>query len=374
MAGTDKPKAKPQKPAKVTAARIAKMMAEGAAMIRNMTPEERDMIIAKSMSEESASNADEAAEAKEDANESEWAQCEGELFAAKFRSFWNKYYTDCGATFEQTTSIPAMCHTYPASDCSTKAMDTLQIMSVKVTSIKDGLGLDWPLEVFGIVAARDVLDHKRNIIFHRPRTDCQIITQDDCYLALTGPTRAIAVSVDPSYIEVSLKVKGTTEAEDTDLSDLVLMYRTGCCPGSVFPSRLSTLEIEFRHINRSVEATVHIKVIGGSWPDGFHGEFSAGISSSDDLQVKLLDFEDGGLPVNADGEIKLSRRMVSVGVESNLKVSVRARPINKDHAAESSEAVLKCQRAGTSPSGIKLSVGSCNMEVSVAWSCFRRAW
>lgn len=196
----------------------------------------------------------------------------------------------------------------------------------------------------------------------------------DCYLALTGPTRAIAVSVDPSYIEVSLKVKGTTEAEDTDLSDLVLMYRTGCCPGSVFPSRLSTLEIEFRHINRSVEATVHIKVIGGSWPDGFHGEFSAGISSSDDLQVKLLDFEDGGLPVNADGEIKLSRRVVSVGVESNLKVSVRARPINKDHAAESSEAVLKCQRAGTSPSGIKLSVGSCNMEVSVAWSCFRRAW
>jgi hypothetical protein len=49
-------------------------------------------------------------------------------------------------------------------------------MSVKVTSIKECL--HWPLEVFGIIAVRDVLDHKRNIIFHRPRSNCQTITQD----------------------------------------------------------------------------------------------------------------------------------------------------------------------------------------------------
>jgi hypothetical protein len=44
-----------------------------------------------------------------------------------------------------------------------KTMDGMQVLSVKITSIKESL--HWPLQVFGVVAARDVLDHKRNIIF-----------------------------------------------------------------------------------------------------------------------------------------------------------------------------------------------------------------
>jgi hypothetical protein len=55
------------------------------------------------------------------------------------------------------------------------AMDTLQVISVKVASIKKGLR--WPLQVFGMVSARDVLDRKRNIIFHRGRDNCQTITK-----------------------------------------------------------------------------------------------------------------------------------------------------------------------------------------------------
>ncbi|KAI5021075.1 hypothetical protein ZWY2020_054485 [Hordeum vulgare] len=155
-----------------------------------------------------------------------------------------------------------MCHTNRASDCSAEVMDTLQIMSVKVTSIEGSL--HWPLEVFGIIAAREFLDRKRNVIFHRPRTNCQTINQDDCSLALTGPTRAIVVSYDPTYLEVFLKVKGTTEPEDKDLSALVVVFRAGACPQSVYPSRLSTLEIKFDHIYHSVEATVFIRIIDGS--------------------------------------------------------------------------------------------------------------
>ncbi|XBH98626.1 hypothetical protein VPH35_128112 [Triticum aestivum] len=223
-------------------------MAEGAAMIRKLTPEERARIIAKSMAEKSAREADEAGG---DEQESGPAQCEEESFAAEFRSFWDRFYARCcGATFDQTTSIPAMCHTNPASERSAKAMDTLQIMSVKVASINGDLR--WPLEVFGMIAARDVLDQKRNFIFHRARTNCQTITQEDCYLALAGSTRAIVVAYDPSYIEVSLKVKGTTESEDKDLSALVVVFRAGYCPESVYPSRLSTLEFKFDHIQESL--------------------------------------------------------------------------------------------------------------------------
>jgi hypothetical protein len=55
-------------------------------------------------------------------------------------------------------------------------METLQMVSVKVASIKEPLC--WPLQVFGIVAVRDVLDHKRNLIFQRPRNNCQNITDE----------------------------------------------------------------------------------------------------------------------------------------------------------------------------------------------------
>ncbi|KAI4980330.1 hypothetical protein ZWY2020_020815 [Hordeum vulgare] len=176
----------------------------------------------------------------------------------------------------------------------------------------------------------------------------------DCSLALTGPTCAIVVSYDPTYLEVFLKVKGTTESEDKDLSALVVVFRAGACPQSVYPSRLSTLEIKFDHIYHSVEATVFIRIIDGSWSDGFRGVFSAASGSDDNLQVKLLDFGDGGLPVDANGVITLSRPVVSVKLERNLKVSVMAFPISKGYAIETSEAILKPHRAGVSPPDINL--------------------
>ena len=69
-----------------------------------------------------------------------------------------------------------MRYTYPAPDDSPKAMETLQIMSVKIAAIKEGLR--WPLQVFGMVAVRDILDHKRNIIFQRQSNNCQIINKN----------------------------------------------------------------------------------------------------------------------------------------------------------------------------------------------------
>jgi hypothetical protein len=53
----------------------------------------------------------------------------------------------------------------------------LQIVSIKIASIRGGLR--WPIDVFGMVTARDVLDldRKRNIIFARARSNCQIITE-----------------------------------------------------------------------------------------------------------------------------------------------------------------------------------------------------
>ena len=80
--------------------------------------------------------------------------------------------------------IPSMLYTDGPAPCSSGSpMTTLQIFSVKVVGIKQSL--HWPLDVYGIVAARDCLDHTRNIIFSRARDNCQTITKEVCISSLT---------------------------------------------------------------------------------------------------------------------------------------------------------------------------------------------
>ena len=58
---------------------------------------------------------------------------------------------------------------------------TLQIFSFKIANIDLDLQwplLEWPLKVYGLVAARDNVDRRRNILFHRRRDNFQEITQE----------------------------------------------------------------------------------------------------------------------------------------------------------------------------------------------------
>ena len=75
----------------------------------------------------------------------------------------------------------------PALDNFTAyALDALQIFSVKVAATSGGL--QWPLDVFGIVTMRDSVDRNRNVVFHRTRDNCQTLTEqvsDLIFLYLT---------------------------------------------------------------------------------------------------------------------------------------------------------------------------------------------
>ncbi|XP_047057450.1 uncharacterized protein LOC124663841 [Lolium rigidum] len=271
---------------------------------------------------------------------------------------------------EVSTLIPSMLYTDKPAPCTSAGLrSTLQIFSVKVVGIKESL--HWPLDVYGIVAARDCLDHNRNVIFSRERDNCQTITEEDPILELTGPTRAV-VLLDPVNFEVNLKLKGTSESEDQDLSFLDVPYRN-CAIGSrsrlisrVLTSKLCTVELTLGHIVRSVEATISVKVLGGSWPDGFQGVFAANTASIDHKEVILLAFGDGALPVTADGMIKLSRRVASVDVDGELKVSAVAGCQNEKLAVESDKIGFEPKEAGRSRGILK--VAFCEMEVIVAWS------
>jgi hypothetical protein len=55
--------------------------------------------------------------------------------------------------------------------------ESLQIVYIKIASLRGGL--QWPIDVFGLVTARDVLDNRRhNVIFARARSKSQTITEE----------------------------------------------------------------------------------------------------------------------------------------------------------------------------------------------------
>ncbi|KAK1660987.1 hypothetical protein QYE76_049146 [Lolium multiflorum] len=233
---------------------------------------------------------------------------------------------------DDITSVPPMRYTdHLSSRCSPR--DSLQIVSIKIASVRGGLR--WPIQVFGMVTARDVLDYrKRVIIYARARSNCQTITKKHPYLVLTGPTRAIVTCHDPGNIEIVLKVKGETESDDRDLSFLVLnlQSRGYCYFHGDYTSKRSTLELGFHHIDSAVEATISVRPMGKALlpPGGFQGVFTASTASGNFVEIVLLAFRDGKLPVADDGTINLSRRVVSTGYtredqKDQLKVSIVAR-------------------------------------------------
>ncbi|PUZ72785.1 hypothetical protein GQ55_2G422900 [Panicum hallii var. hallii] len=301
--------------------------------------------------------------------------------ASQFRDDWTARYSPHFGSFDDTTRLRPMRFTdEPAPGYTAFPMGTLQVFTVKVAGIKRGL--QWPLDVFGFVAVRDSIDKNRNIIFNRTRNNCQTLTEKDRYFVLTGPTCAV---VWPAHvtIEVKLTMKGTTESEDKDLSFLAVPLSSSHAARYSYlfrhykTSKVSTLEFTFGHIVESVEATIFVRVIDGSWPDSCCGQFAAfstgvgekGFRTIDSQKIILLDSRGEKVLVTGDGEIELLRRVVSVEKRGTLKVYVKSwdweTSKGKKNVAED-EWVFAPQEAKRSYG--RLDTGFCKMEVTVAWS------
>jgi len=94
--------------------------------------------------------------------------------AMLFRQSWDNCYLKKYGSFDKKTNIPCKRFTHNLPPRGGTAKQTVQVFYVKVGGITGGL--QWPLEVFGLVALRDSLDYNRNIIFERERDKCQILT------------------------------------------------------------------------------------------------------------------------------------------------------------------------------------------------------
>ncbi|KAM3195757.1 hypothetical protein ACQJBY_071744 [Aegilops geniculata] len=296
-----------------------------------------------------------------------------------YRRDWEKSWGDKCGSFEFYSCVRAMLFTCKRTPPHAGVKTCLQIFSIRVMEI-DGAYLEWPLEVYGLVATRDSMDHNRNIVFRLRRDACQLLTQQDPFLALTGPAHAI-VFTGPVDIEIQLKVKGrTTEHEDKDFISKVLVYerdlsdksadagignhnimRTSCF------GELCSLEVTSAIVAEAVEATViSAEVIEGLWPPK-SGIRVVSRTASIDEEFVLLDARDGTLRVDpAEGVIPITRNVVCVEKDGRLKLSIEAYRKNGRMYAESvTEMIPKRSSAGTAICKLPF----CTVEFTVAWSC-----
>lgn len=112
-----------------------------------------------------------------------------------------------------------------------------------------------------------------------------------------------------------------------------------------------------------------VRVTKGSWPTRYHGRFAARISNLDGRDMVLLDSQDGAITVTSNGTIELTRRVVSVEENGELRILVDAWLGDGDLQAGSvanGEVLFAPRRSGRSK-GV-CDVGFSRIEVTVAWS------
>uniref|UniRef100_A0A0E0MIM8 DUF6598 domain-containing protein n=1 Tax=Oryza punctata TaxID=4537 RepID=A0A0E0MIM8_ORYPU len=297
-----------------------------------------------------------------------------------FRRSWTTRHARNFGSFDDTTTYPAMRYTSSQSNSSsaTATPDTI---------ISSGHFMSMALS----------LPPRRNLLFNRTRDNCQILTQQDPFLVLTGPSRAI-ILIDPVQFEVQLKAKSNNNTlHDHPDQDQIVNF--GVVDSGYFPwpttyctGKRSEVEFTIAVLDRSIEATItSVQLVGGSsWPDHFPGRLVSRTASTFHQQIVLLDSqkqEDGKMPIDDGGFIQLSRRVVSVELAGQLIVEVLAFNAqqqqqhqvvdndNKDEIVAKCEIVFKPQKASLSVETCELQLGGeglLKLQISVAWSLVDR--
>lgn len=195
-------------------------------------------------------------------------------------------------------------------------------------------------------------------------------------MLLTGPSRAV-VLIDPVTFEVQLKARGRTESEDKVLCfDISTTQHPSGYLGR--PPHVSTkslrckqskLEFAFAVLSRSVEATIRVEIVDGSWSEHLRGLLTTGTGTIDNARIPLLDSQDGRMPINGSGVIQLSRQVVCVELSGELKVDAVAFEFEDDNfylVVAKGSVVFTPKKAAVSNDTIDL--GFCKLGITVAWS------
>ncbi|KAM0866699.1 hypothetical protein ACQ4PT_042478 [Festuca glaucescens] len=186
-----------------------------------------------------------------------------------WESAWGSRMGRCGCFTDTTTLSPMhFTHCTPGRNPDTSVTgSTLQIYYIKIEVDATTNIFNWPLYVYGVVAARDTVDRNRNRLFCRSRDNCQKLSAADPFLRLTGPSRAI-VSLDPVDFEIELKIKdGTNGIPKRDRMLICSSYHYTCCGGhaglctALFWNNFCTANLSLERIATTVQATILVFVL-----------------------------------------------------------------------------------------------------------------
>ncbi|XP_044970298.1 uncharacterized protein LOC123430495 [Hordeum vulgare subsp. vulgare] len=329
--------------------------------------------------QDEAEEIEEAEETESTKSDREEIEMEDKMFALERKGWESAWGDDCG-DFQDRTLLSPMLFTHCTPGLipyAARTVSTLQIYSVKIVGTDGKLKL--PLNVYGIVAARDAVDYNRNILFSRRRENCQKVTPEDPFLRLTGPSRAI-VAVDHVDFEVQLKVKGLSRSRDRALISHCFTYAGGYNEGlhtTFFSNCFCTVELSYERLTETVQATIlSARVVEGTpWPFKYGGRIMCSsppqeVTDSLARQVVLVDShcsDDGGeMPMGSDGYLDLSRHVVSVELEESLQFVIQAYSQSGDAIARQGSVKFRTKYCNISQAICE--IGDSKVEITVAWS------
>uniref|UniRef100_A0ACD5ZDZ7 Uncharacterized protein n=1 Tax=Avena sativa TaxID=4498 RepID=A0ACD5ZDZ7_AVESA len=298
---------------------------------------------------------------------------------AEYRSCWETAWrTTCGS-FDYMTALSSMQFTYYTPgraryNYAASTPPTLQIVSIKLAEIAGGLR--WPLSVYGVVAIRDVVDRNRNFLFSCHSGQSQELTQDDPFLRLVGPSRAV-VFEDRINIEMELKVKDPTGSQDKPLITQAWDYHEPFNNVSTldFKNCFCTIELCMQVVRKTIQATIlGVQVVGdGPWPFKYGARVTCSPvpgkpgtpNNPESGEIVMVNSKDEAKLYGSDGYLHLQRNVISVETEGRLDVHIQAYSKSGKMFAKKHVRFL--------PQFSKISQRHCfvrgaEVEITVAWS------
>ncbi|XBI60605.1 hypothetical protein VPH35_041519 [Triticum aestivum] len=282
-------------------------------------------------------------------------------YRAGWESTWGSSMGGCGSFYDITTLSPMLFtpSTPGISNYSGTASHALQIYSLEIVDLN------------GVVAARDAVDHNRNILFYRSRHNYQLVTKEDPFLRLTGPSRAI-MAVDRVTFEVELKIRYRGADQRQEKASLTCSYSYGSARDTtpLFNGYCCAARLTLEQLRRAIQATVvGVRVVEGGWPFKYgcrvSCSFSADAEDPSPWEVVLLNCRHDEIPVGSDGYFRLSRNVVSAELQSTMKVIIQAHS-RCGHKVPKGHVDFPVQHCQTSKGSCL--VGNSRVEVVVAWS------
>ncbi|RLN30942.1 hypothetical protein C2845_PM05G02250 [Panicum miliaceum] len=168
-----------------------------------------------------------------------------------------------------------------------------------------------PVELYGFMAVRDLMDPLRNYVFNRSRDDPLVIPdpRSDPFVHLPGPKRGVNMQARVMF-EYDVRIKGGAEEyKDLPLIDEVAVFSEKTCidePAAwrIRGDRGGAVDVCWARLTGAVEATVDVRIHELAPPPPQHHRNGGGGGGGVDLSVS-------GFVPDITEEIKLFRGVVA---------------------------------------------------------------